>query len=334
RTVNVLLLRWEYEDLGVGSEVEALAQVLDRDYGFQVQQCQIPVERPIRKLTQTISNWVDDHDSEHNLFILYYAGHGVIDEGRQVVWRNLRNVKHERFAELKWNGCEDILHEAVSDTLFLLDCCCAAGSASRPLKGFSETIAASGFESLAPPPGPHSFTNALTRVLRKWRRTQFSVVRLHNELLVALKEMPPEQISSDGSLFEWRRTPVHYIRSNDRCPPSVVVSSLATEGGEVVVIHEEPTVNSQPAVSPRVILSLILTEDLRLDDAVACRRWLSAFPLHTKTIHVEGVYHGLSTVVMISLPVPIWDHLENIPGCNFVCFTTSGNLLLKEPVPD
>ncbi|KAK3358325.1 hypothetical protein B0T24DRAFT_540648, partial [Lasiosphaeria ovina] len=263
------------EDLGVGSEVEALAQVRDRDYGFQVQQCQIPVERPIRKLTQTISNWVDDHDSEHNLFILYYAGHGVIDEGRQVV---LRNVKHERFAELKWNGCEDILHEAVSDTLFLLDCCCAAGSASRPLKGFSETIAASGFESLAPPPGPHSFTNALTRVLRKWRRTQFSVVRLHNELLVALKEMPPEQISSDGSLFEWRRTPVHYIRSNDRCPPSVVVSSLATEGGEVVVIHEEPTVNSQPAVSPRVILSLILTEDLRLDDAVLAEDGYPRFP--------------------------------------------------------
>ncbi|KAH8880190.1 hypothetical protein GQ53DRAFT_546589 [Thozetella sp. PMI_491] len=192
-SVHVLLLRWEYEDLGVDEEVQKLSEVFRLSYGFEVENWRIPSSKPVLKLTQTISHWVEKYDDEHNLFIFYYAGHGRIDDGRQILWRNVRDLNHEQFAEIKWSGCEDVLHEAASDTLFLLDCCHAAGSASRPLRGYSETIAASGFDSIAPPPGPHSFTASLTSVLRRWASssTAFSVVKLHTELLVSLKEIPP-----------------------------------------------------------------------------------------------------------------------------------------------
>ncbi|KAK0705929.1 hypothetical protein B0T26DRAFT_679696 [Lasiosphaeria miniovina] len=213
-SVHTLLLQWEFDDLGVSDEVQRLSDVLRLNYGFDVEHWKIPSAKPALNLTQTISDWIERFDGNHNLFVLYYVGHGRIDDGRQVFFgaSHLRDSSHDQFAEIKWSTCEDILHKAASDTLFLLDYCYSAGSASPPLRVFSETMAASGFDSVAPPPGPRSFTTTLTRA--------FSVVKLHAEILVSLKEMPPRHIS-EGSLFEWRRTPVHYIPSSDLCPPSI-----------------------------------------------------------------------------------------------------------------
>lgn len=241
-----------------------------------------------------------------------------------------RRKRDNMYAELKWSGCEEILHESVSDTLFLLDCCHAGSSISQALKGFSETIAASGFEYIAPPPGPHSFTNALTRVLFEWSRTSqsFTIAALHAEILTYLKIIPPDQLTRDGltlatastsmemRTFEWRRTPVHYIRSTYKYISSIILAPKSQfEDDESS--HRE-TNPPKPNHNPRVVLSISLTEDIRADDAESCRRWLTNFPLPTQDITVEAVFHSFSTVVLISVALEIWDMLPEIPGCNFV----------------
>ncbi|KAK3324926.1 hypothetical protein B0H66DRAFT_528977 [Apodospora peruviana] len=340
-SVRVMLLQWEFDDLGVKNEVQQLSEVFRLNFGFSVDSWQIPSAKPVLKLTQTISNWVEDFDGKNNLFVLYMPVTERLTKGGRSCGarayrrrRPIRDTNHEQFAEIKWSACEDILHEAVSDTLFLLDCCYSAGSASRPLRGFSETIAASGFDSIAPPPGPHSFTHTLTTVLRRWasESTAFSIVKLHTEILVSLKEMPPRQIAGGRhGTFEWRRTPVHYIRSSDSCPPSIVLFPLpgaSTIPGVVTLRHRETENRDQGApLLPRVILSITLTDDLQRDDGDACHRWLASFPLPTTDVTVEAVYRGFSTVVLVSLSVAAWDLLPQIPGCNFVCFATSKNLV-------
>lgn len=83
----MLQVRWEDDDLGVGTEVDCLADVFEKDYNFQVEQFTIPVERSLRLLSRTVSDWADSYDHDDVLLILYYAGHGRIsDSGRTVTW--------------------------------------------------------------------------------------------------------------------------------------------------------------------------------------------------------------------------------------------------------
>lgn len=250
--------------------------------------------------------------------------------GRVIAYRNSRRKRDEMYAELKWSGCEEVLHESASDTLFLLDCCHAGSSISQALKGFSETIAASGFEYIAPPPGPHSFTNALTRILFEWSRTSqsFTIAALHAEILTYLKIIPPDQLTRDGltlatastsmemRTFEWRRTPVHYIRSTYKYISSIILAPRSEYRETSISLHESHI--SKPDNSPRVVLSISLTEDIRADDAESCRRWLTDFPLPTQDITVEAVFQSFSTVVLVSVALEVWDVLPEIPGCNFV----------------
>ncbi|KAM7214728.1 hypothetical protein V8F06_009893, partial [Rhypophila decipiens] len=159
--VHVLMMKWEHDDLGVGPEVDALATVFDRDFAFDVSQLSIPVDNSLCQLNRAILDWTEAYDDEGVLLILYYAGHGQIsDSGRTLVWSNRRYADDELYRELRWNGCEDILLQAVADKLFIFDCCYAANAVATGGRGVSEVICASGFESIAPLPGPHSFTNS------------------------------------------------------------------------------------------------------------------------------------------------------------------------------
>jgi hypothetical protein len=69
---------------------------------------------------------------------------------------------------VKWSAIQTVFEECACDVLFLLDCCAAAGAAPDSGQGVIETIAACGFETWAPGPGRHSFTNALVEVLDDW----------------------------------------------------------------------------------------------------------------------------------------------------------------------
>jgi hypothetical protein len=78
---------WEVDTLGVESELSTLRDVFERQYGFNVETWLIPAtEKSHNSLTQKALNFIDNFDSKDNLFILYYAGHGLINEHRQSTW--------------------------------------------------------------------------------------------------------------------------------------------------------------------------------------------------------------------------------------------------------
>lgn len=88
--------------------------------------------------------------------------------------------------------------------------------------------------------------------------------------------------------------------------------------------------NAQTAL-PHVLISLALEEEQFLD-VDQCLRWLHQFPALAKYANVQGVYRSNSTLLVLSLPVLIWDWLPDDPACSFIGYVHSSNLLDSDRV--
>ncbi len=60
-------------------------------------------------------------------------------------------------------------------------------------------------------------------------------------------------------------------------------------------------------------------------------QWLANFPALAKHVKIKGVFHGShSTLLLLSLPVMVWDLLPDDPAYSFVAFIRSNNLLCQQ----
>ena len=217
-----------------------------------------------------------------------------------------RRSRGHKYGELRWTGCDEILHEAAADKLFIFDCCSAASAISARYRGgASETICASGFESIAPPPGPHSFTTALVFVLRQMASSTrpFSVSALHSMVLAYLKELDPRQISADGFRIadardhlssrlgaprpEYRRTPIHFVQTHHRQAPGIQLYPLAREE-PFIVMRENCPADKEVNILPTLNLKVRPAGELTEMDVEAMQRWIRLIPIPTEHISVEA----------------------------------------------
>ncbi|KAH7330544.1 hypothetical protein BKA65DRAFT_60135 [Rhexocercosporidium sp. MPI-PUGE-AT-0058] len=143
--------------------MNSLCEVFERGYGFQVETWKIPIIKSHRKLMGMALDFIEEFDARDNLFIVYYAGHGTINDNRQSVWSYTRDPKS---ASVDWSLIQSLFENPSSDTLFLFNCCATASSANSSGNRTIETIGACGFNGIAPPPGKYSFTNTLVEVLK------------------------------------------------------------------------------------------------------------------------------------------------------------------------
>jgi hypothetical protein len=334
----------------VQPELNRVWDVFANGYGFKVEKWTIPSVKAHRTLMGKALDFIEDFDSRDNLFIVYYAGHGTINENRQSVWCCQRDP---HYASVDWSSIQSLFDDAMSDVLILLDCCAAASSINTSGNGTNETIAACGFEGKAPPPGPHSFTNMLVEVLDEWKsRPYFSVSLLHSEVLFQLKRKRPD-MGREGRRMEWCRTPVHYISSSSPRAESIELSRTQVPNENQAAdsppysprlsAAEKQHANSQnepttPAPSvfpdgyltvPHVLISVALEEDQAALNLDSCRLWLSRFPALVKYAKVQGVFKSHSTLLLLSLPVVFWNMLPGNPACSFISFIRSDNLTSK-----
>jgi hypothetical protein len=214
-------------------------------------------------------------------------------------------------------------------------------------RAVTETLAACGWESIAPEPGRWSFTYTLVEILQEWINRPFTAAMLHSELLSRLKHEKPEIYRNQP--VERRRTPIYIVTTTDLKACSIQLSRLApasispTHGSENTLEgHSEGLENSGPAKreteslmgsspdgglkAPHVLISLALDEDQTLDTK-ACSDWLASFPALAKYAKVESAYKSYSTLLLLSVPVVIWDLLPEDAACSFVGYVASGNLL-------
>ncbi|KAI9167405.1 hypothetical protein HJFPF1_03532 [Paramyrothecium foliicola] len=341
--VQALLLHWGSDDLFVLPELEDLERCLREDYFFGTDIFAIPSENSHLELMMRVGQLIKEHENPDTLFIVYYGGHARIDESRQSTWCATRDADS---SWLQWSAIQTLLERSKSDVLILLDCCAGAASATFPTgNSITETISASSWDAIAPDPGRYSFTNALIEVLQEWRVRTFSAAMLHAEVLARLKH--PRPININGKHFEARSTPVHFMMTSnhkapsielcrtlpaDTLPPSTSEASPLVDGLDIaqntnpVNLVPDGLMSKEPNEdTPHVMISLALEEDQRLD-INAWEQWISAFPAMAKYVKVQGVFKSHSTLLLVSMPVMIWDMLPEDPATSFVAFIRSNNL--------
>ena len=94
--VFVLLLSWEDDNLGVTSEINELKDVFNQRYNFKTEEWKIPSNRSHNKLGRRLLEFLD-HEGKENLLIVYYGGHGFMDDNRQCIWsRYIANLENNK----------------------------------------------------------------------------------------------------------------------------------------------------------------------------------------------------------------------------------------------
>ncbi|KAK1637324.1 hypothetical protein BDP81DRAFT_318489 [Colletotrichum phormii] len=344
--VQALLLHWGCDDLFVLPELEDLERYLREDYAFDTEIFPIPSENSHLELMMQVGKLIKDHEAQDTLFLVYYGGHARIDESRQSTWCATR---HPDSAWLQWSAIQTLLERSASDVLILLDCCAGAASATFPNgNSITETISASSWDAIAPDPGRYSFTNALIEVMQEWRLRTFSAAMLHAEVLARLKH--PRPVTINGKVFEARSTPVHFMMTSNHKAPSIELSrvvppeqrppsppldaAMIAEGngspegvtggrGPGAPLSGEPNEDT-----PHVMISLALEDNQQLDLS-AWEQWLSNFPALAKYVKVQGVFKSHSTLLLLSMPVMVWDLLPEDHATSFIAFIRSNNLVVE-----
>lgn len=259
---------------------------------------------------------------------------------------------------MQWSGLQTMLEQAASDVLILLDCCAAASSAADAGKGVTELLAACGFETWAPGVGEHSFTRSLIDELKDWIESpSLSIVKLHSEVLSRIKYWKP-RYSRTGNR-ERRKTPIyiclanegkqrsiqlHPLKPQESLSPDPVflpspISSLNSSSEDLVMSAAESSrtslsqgENGIDYKGPKVLISVALEED-QLLQTNEWLEWLESVPAFAKAVHVEGIYKADSSLLLLVLPVEVWDMLAENKAVQFLAFVNSRNLLGAPNLP-
>ena len=84
---------------------------------------------------------------------------------------------------------------------------------------------------------------------------------------------------------------------------------------------------------PKVVVAINFQENTWQNHEEVLVSWLWEIPLPTKSVSVEAVFKSLFTIVLISMPIAIWDLMPCHPAYSMVGLANSSNLLLDRLVP-
>ena len=254
--------------------------------------------------------------------------------------------------------------------LLLYDCCQSAVTATtgfhRGNIGAKEAIAACGYETVAAEAGEHSFTKALTETLvAASKGFPFSVGELHARVLSRLICWTPNfdkdekgkyKEGEDGRLqleHQPRKTPIYSVLCESKLRRNIILAPLrraipvvftpsqigvsgSSAGTSPASYADSSTANSKKRKRsaeeetkwPQVVLSVRLGKD---DFEIPTwKEWIRSIPAEAKDIKVEGVYKSFSTLLLVRMPVAVWDMLPENEAYSFVGFIMSENLAFKE----
>lgn len=82
----MLLLRWTDDDLNIQVELDRLRDVFDCQFKFATEQFNIPSINSTRTLQSKLYEFQEAHQSQSELLIVYYGGHGEASRRGKSVW--------------------------------------------------------------------------------------------------------------------------------------------------------------------------------------------------------------------------------------------------------
>ena len=179
-SVDVLLLRWEDDDLMVKEEIHKLERVFRDQCHFTTHIWNIPSINPEENLLQRISELKRDKMPD-DLLILYYGGHAD-GNAHQCIWAAKQSLDSPA---MNWHNVQYTLLGSEADVLIILDCCFSGLAARDGGTGANWFLGSSAKESVATGVSRSSFTSVLIRQIerfadRYWRfNERFNVQSLH-----------------------------------------------------------------------------------------------------------------------------------------------------------
>jgi hypothetical protein len=209
---------------------------------------------------------------------------------------------HERIA--------NNLRLSEGDVLYIIDACY---SCSIAVVNSRETLAASAIEmtSDARTKGLQSFTQAFCQTIRA-DPSPATVAQIHARLLSQWQ---------DGSKGNHLQTnPVHKAAASFDTPSIILAPSNVLP----------PTLKPDQSDTAKVLIKVKL-DDRIPPNLAEWRNWLRRqIPTNVAKIEIEGVFEANSTVVLLRLPVAIWDMMPDHDAYSFVDYVRSSNLVVKQ----
>lgn len=235
-----------------------------------------------------------------------------------------------------------LLGEVDCDVLLLHDCCHTTQPADTFTgNGVVETLAAGGLETTSNEEGGGpSFTSSLVQELSHAAHTTswLSAVELHRRLINRLQAWTPTvSLTNDAySLVQIdrrtgqpmlerpsRRTPIHSFVSKK--PKTIVLTPLPpqahTQLEDSFTMLHPPTSHSEAVPDGPGILVTCRLRDQNVD-VEKWRQWLLGAPEVARTIQISALYPGFSAVLIVELPLVVWDLLPPSPAISFIAYTT------------
>ncbi|KAK0387138.1 hypothetical protein NLU13_5451 [Sarocladium strictum] len=288
QSVEALLIFWEHDDdfSTVNGAVKELADVFDQFYHYTFKTLLIPspsesCKSSGRWLSRKLNDFVEDRDQRDVLKIVFYAGHSYLDGNRDMTLASSKDT--DKASTIRWSAIQQILEEACSDVLILMDAAYYPSSKMVRNRGVLELIAASVSEEHHHVLDRCSYTRALAGLLRTraTRLSPLSAAELHAALLAAYPKLVQERHPEKETITSFP-APLHIMMSGNPRLPSIFLAP---------VYQGSPLRNSSLGGydnNPQLHLSIRLNDDNV--DVETWNEWLRLMPDGIKDVRVEGPF--------------------------------------------
>ncbi|PTB74028.1 hypothetical protein M440DRAFT_1404237 [Trichoderma longibrachiatum ATCC 18648] len=287
-SVQALLLFWQEDDeaMMVQNAVRELADVFDKYYHYTFHIQAIPsssegCKSSWRWLSRKLNDFAEDRDQRDVLKIVYYIGHTYLDGNRDMVLASCKDP--ERASTIRWSGIQQILEEACSDTLIIMDAAYYPPARIVRQQGVLEIIAASLSEDHLTALDRCAFTLALAEQLRTRaaRQTPLSVVELHSILMALYPKMARDPAPEREMVVSFP-APLHTMMSGNSRLPSIFLSPVQQSSPLRSSFSYEN--------SPQLHLAIKLNdENIDID---SWNEWLRMMPEGIKDIKIDGPFRA------------------------------------------
>nr|OQO25776.1 hypothetical protein B0A51_05986 [Rachicladosporium sp. CCFEE 5018] len=226
-SVYVLMISWEYDDLGTREEIARLGKVFRSMYNYETHHFQIPcVDDPHYDLERELIRVKLDHGrTPGSLLIIYYGGHGEATNGsRNCIWKAWQSRPEgapdlPTSPEVDWTKYQDRVMDAKADVLFILDCCYAGSTVHGFHAGRRELLLASGAHQTAS--NDNTFTQALINELIDLQGHECTALVLHS---IMVQNAPKNRLDPSPMFMTTGNVPVAQTWIDwfrDHAPPEV-----------------------------------------------------------------------------------------------------------------
>jgi hypothetical protein len=222
--------------------------------------------------------------------------------------------------------------------------------------GVKQVIAAYTPDQAAREPGSQSFTYNLIEGLNKLGSGRpFSIQRLHEEIISQkhnklLMQQPPLSNGAGKPSSPHDRMPVCFsltpgtLQSITLSPIGMQqgmqqsggsgISPIGSPDNEAQILQNNLNnqhgikVNSNSDLTFEEMRALVCTTFLGepSQDMASFKQWLHNTPLAASKIAVEGMFHGPPTVLLVSMPIAVWNVVAADRTCAFLGYVNSHNM--------